>query len=129
MPPGGMEAAQDGQDDAKRTKAEEDLLPEAQWTAQHPNPINIKIIVPQEEDNARFNFNGQTLMLNAIAPGTVVKDLKTNLSQHLGGLPANKMKVSTVKHGVLKDNMTIAYYNFVEGENLMVATKERGGRK
>jgi len=85
--------------------------------------------VPKEEDNAKFNFNGQTVMLNGIAPGTLVKDLKANLSQHLGGLAANKVKVSTVKHGVLKDNMTIAYYNFVDGENLMVGTKERGGRK
>jgi len=30
---------------------------------------------------------------------------------------------------VLKDTMTIGYYNFTDGENVMVGTKERGGRK
>lgn len=123
-PPPGIDA----QEEAKRAKAEAELVPEAQWSAQHPNPISVKVIVPQEEENAKFNLNGQTVMLNDLLPATTVKDLKTQLSDQLGGLQANKIKLSTVKHGFLKDNLSIAHYNFVEGENLMVSTKERGGR-
>ena len=83
----------------------------------------------QDEENAKFNFNGQPVMLGGVGPTTTIKDVKGILSQHLGGLAGNKIKLSTVKHGVLKDGMTVAFYNFVEGENVMVATKERGGRK
>ena len=129
MPPGGMESGLDAQEEAKRSKAEEELVPEAQWTSLHPNPISLKVLVPQDEENAKFNFNGQTVMLGSMAPGTTVKDLKSNLSQQLGGLAVTKIKLSTVKHGVLKDTMTIGYYNFTDGENVMVGTKERGGRK
>lgn len=119
MPPGQLDA----QEEAKRAKAEEQLMPEAQWTAQHPNPISVKVITPQEEENAKFNFNGQTVLLKALAPSTMVKDLKASLTQHLGGLPGNKIKLTSVKYGVLKDTVTVAFYNFVDGENVMVTTK------
>ena len=131
VPPqtGAAAPGMDPQEEAKRAKAEAELVPEAQWAAKHPNAISVKVIVPQEEENAKFNFNGQTVMLNNLLPATAVKDLKTQLSDQLGGLQTNKIKLSTVKHGFLKDNLSLAYYNFVEGENLMVSTKERGGRK
>jgi len=119
MPPGGLDA----QEEAKRAKAGEQLLPQAQWTAQHPNPISVKVITPKEEANAKFNFNGQTVVVEALAPGSTVKDLKASLSKHLGDLPGIKIHLTSVKHGVLKDTATLAFYNFVDGENLMVAIK------
>jgi len=123
-PPTSMPPVQlDAQEEAKRAKAEEQLMPEAQWTAQHPNPISVKVITPQEEENAKFNFNGQTVLLKALAPSTMVKDLKASLTQHLGGLPGIKIKLTSVKYGVLKDTVTVAFYNFVDGENVMVTTK------
>jgi hypothetical protein len=54
--------------------------------------------------------------------------MKEKLQDHLGGLSANKQKLQTVNLGVLKDNLSLAYYNFRDGENVMVGIKERGGR-
>jgi hypothetical protein len=47
---------------------------------------------------------------------------------HLGGLQANKQKLTSARHGVLKDNQTLAFYNVREGEMLLLDVKERGGR-
>jgi len=105
--------------EAKRAKADEGLQPEAQWAARHPT-VTLKLLGPNGEN---INVPGVTIM-------TTVKDLKTQLpSDQLGGLAANKMKLSTAKLGVLKDNLTLAHYNFSEGENVIVGLKERGGRK
>ena len=55
--------------------------------------------------------------------------MKDKLQDLLGGLSANKQKLQTTSLGVLKDNLSLAYYNFKDGENVMVGMKERGGRK
>lgn len=48
--------------------------------------------------------------------------------EHLGGLQANKQKLTSARHGVLKDNQTLAFYNMRDGETLLLDVKERGGR-
>ncbi len=48
--------------------------------------------------------------------------------EHLGGLPANKQKLTSARHGVLKDTLSLAAYNMREGEALLLDVKERGGR-
>ena len=58
-----------------------------------------------------------------------MRRMKEKLQDHLGGLSANKQKLQTAGLGVLKDNMSLAYYNFKDGENVMAGMKERGGRK
>ena len=63
------------------------------------------------------------------APAETVRELKEELAKHLVGLGANKIKLSHSKHGVLKDGMTIAHYNFSMGETVTAGVKERGGAK
>lgn len=126
-PPGG--APQDGAPDAKKTKPTIPLVPEEIWTELHPDPIDIKVVVPDEPANHKHSFYGQSVTLVDRGPKVTVKELKEELVKHLTGLGANKIKLSTVKHGVLKDAMTIAHYNFLKGENMMAGIKERGGKK
>ena len=73
--------------------------------------------------------SGQSVTLVDRGPTVTVKELKEELAKHLTGLGANKIKLTHVKHGVLKDAMTVAYYNFQKGENLIAGIKERGGKK
>ena len=129
VPPAVAAAAPEEQDEAKRAKATAELVPADQWLSQHPAPVSIKCLTPQEEDNAKFNFDGRTVTVDGVAGKSSVKDLKNMLKDQLGGLAMSNMKLTSVKHGVLKDAWTIAQYNMVDGENLMVALKTRGGKK
>ena len=84
----------------------------------------------QLQVNSHSNsFHGQSVALVDRGPSSTVRELKEELSKHLDGLGPNKIKLSHVKHGVLKDDLTLAHYNFKKGENLMAAAKERGGKK
>jgi len=105
------------------------LVSAEEWASAHPGPVSVKVQVPQDEGNAKFNFNGQLLSLDGVAMNSTVKDIKERLQEMLGGLAANKLKLTSQKLGVLKDQQTLASYNFSDGELLYVATKERGGRK
>jgi len=114
--------------DAKKTKGEMPLVPEEIWKKLHPDPIDVKVLVPDDPAHHKHSFYGQAVTLVDRGPAITVRELKDELAKHLTGLAANKIKLSCVKHGVLKDGMTIAHYNFLNGENIMTGVKERGGK-
>merc|ERR1719409_150153 len=79
VPPAVAAAAPEEQDEAKRAKATAELVPEDQWLSQHSAPISIKCLTPQEEENAKFNFDGRTVTVDGVAGQSSVKDLKNML--------------------------------------------------
>lgn len=117
-----------GEPDPKRAKADSGLVPEDAFAAQFPGNVTLRVSVPKEEENAKFNFNGQEIALRGVGIRSTVKTVKEMLQDHLGGLQANKQKLTSARHGVLKDNQTLAFYNMREGEMLLLDVKERGGR-
>ena len=119
-PPGGLPSA-------KRAKVDVPLVTEAVWTKLHPEPIDVKVMVPDDTAHHRHSFYGQCVTLVDRAPSTTVLQLKDELVKHLADLGANKIKMTHAKHGVLKDSLSIAHYNFLMGENVTIAIKERGG--
>lgn len=84
--------------------------------------------VPQGDDKSPWPLHGQTLRLQILISETV-KALKEMIGATLNGMPANKQKLRTDALGYLKDNKSLAYYNFVDGIEIELGTKERGGRK
>lgn len=114
--------------EAKRQRREDQLDPEEDWLKKYPGKLGIKVLVPQDAEYSKFNFNGQTIEMSGLSMTMTIKDVKDRLEQLLWGLAPNKQKLSTPKLGFLKDSCSFAHYNFVDGEILHVATKERGGR-
>lgn len=108
--------------------AESKLMAEDEWLMNHPAPVTIKILVPRNTDKPEWFMNGQTIDLT-VSPSETVRALKDKLQEKLGGMPANKQKLRAKELGFLKDEKSMAYYNFVSGVELELGIKERGGRK
>ena len=90
--------------------------------------IKLSIVTPSEAENAKFGFDGKTHEVE-IGLSATVKQLKEQLAGMLGGLAANKQKLQTARHGVLKDGSSLAHYNFSSGDKLEIGLKTRGGKK
>jgi len=102
-----------------------------EWAQKHPEPIAVNVTAPTCEEgdaNSKF-FTGQKIELQGVSITSTVKELKQLLVSHLNGLVMSKQKLTHADHGVLKDNLSLAHYNFSSGEGLTVDTKVRGGRK
>ncbi|KAF5749892.1 splicing factor 3A subunit 1 [Tripterygium wilfordii] len=109
----------------KRQKLDDSMLiPEDQFLAQHPGHVRINVSVPNVDEG---NLKGQVLEITMQSLSETVGSLKEKISGEIQ-LPANKQKLSG-KAGFLKDNMSLAYYNFGAGETLTLSLRERGGRK
>ncbi|KAF1878862.1 hypothetical protein Lal_00047534 [Lupinus albus] len=109
----------------KRQKHDDStLIPEDQFLAQHPGPVQICVSVPNVDEG---NLKGQVLEITVQSVSETVGSLKEKIAGEIQ-LPANKQKLSG-KPGFLKDNMSLAYYNFSGGETLTLTLRERGGRK
>lgn len=87
--------------------------------------INVKVLVTNDVQAAEYNFNGQTLDLSDLPISTTVMDLKQRLQPMLGLAPS-KQKLTSTRLGVLKNSMTFAEYQMLDGENLSVGLKSRG---
>jgi hypothetical protein len=57
-----------------------------------------------------------------------VQQLKEKLKEHVG-LPPNKQKLKAGNLPILKDHLTLAYYNITSDTPFTLGTKERGGKK
>ena len=117
------------QGEAKRPRVTTALVCEEEWMKMHPKAVDVAVTVPDDPTYHRHSFYGQSVMLVGRALAETVRELKEELAKHLVGLGANKIKLSHSKHGVLKDGMTIAHYNFSMGETVTAGVKERGGAK
>eukprot|EP00029_Vermamoeba_vermiformis_P002759 TRINITY_DN1312_c0_g1_i2.p1 TRINITY_DN1312_c0_g1~~TRINITY_DN1312_c0_g1_i2.p1 ORF type:complete len:484 (+),score=164.67 TRINITY_DN1312_c0_g1_i2:680-2131(+) len=108
--------------------AESKLMPEDEWLMNHPAPVTVKILVPRNAEKPEWFMNGQVIDLT-VSPSETVRALKDKLQEKLGGMPANKQKLRAKELGFLKDEKSMAYYNFASGVELELGIKERGGRK
>lgn len=116
-----------GEPAAKKVKG--GMTPEAQWLEQHPEPITVKLVVPQDASKAEYLFHGQTLMIT-LDPKNTVADFKMKISAQLGNMPGSKMKISFVGGIFLnKDKATFASYNVLSGAAFSLGVRERGGKK
>jgi splicing factor 3A subunit 1 len=86
--------------------------------------------VPRETPgglNEKYNFCGQRIELAADL-GDSVRDVKERLRPHLGDIPIKKLKLSTFHLGVMRDTLSLAFYNIKGGDKIAISVKERGGR-
>ncbi|RLN46397.1 hypothetical protein BBJ28_00014764 [Nothophytophthora sp. Chile5] len=137
--PPGMAAGPPGEDEepaAKRQRTDgSSLLPEDEFAARHPGVVRLVVNVPNEPDNAQWKLEGQAL--------TVELDVKDNMrtlkqklmvgtcvdsAAELQNMPVNKQQLK-FSMGFVKDSLTCAHYNFVNGTALELSVRQRGGRR
>jgi len=99
-----------------------------EWIASHPNPINIKVVVPVYENKNGWKLEGQTLEFN-FKVSELVSTLKDAISKALNGMPANKQNLKVEGLPFLKDKDTLAQYNLEDQVEIQLGVKERGKRK
>ena len=118
---------------AKRQRTEKELVPEEQFLLEQQSQggmnVTLRVQVPNDPES-KWNFHGQILEIEMKLTDSIL-DLKNKISSAaLNSMPSNKQKLRSLSDGsVLKDNVTLAYYNIESGTELEVAEKERGGRK
>eukprot|EP01126_Amoeba_proteus_P064518 TRINITY_DN9052_c0_g1_i2.p1 TRINITY_DN9052_c0_g1~~TRINITY_DN9052_c0_g1_i2.p1 ORF type:complete len:761 (+),score=229.99 TRINITY_DN9052_c0_g1_i2:930-3212(+) len=128
------ERMQGGEPPAKRQKLDDsnlNLVPEREWLEQHAGPVNVVVRVPNSSADVKspWPLHGQVLRIQILISETV-KVLKEMIGGTLNGMPANKQKLRGPEPlGYLKDNKSLAYYNFTDGVEVELGIKERGGRK
>ncbi|RZC75006.1 hypothetical protein C5167_050487 [Papaver somniferum] len=109
----------------KRQKVEDQLIPEAQFLAQHPGPARIVVAIPNVDE---LNLNGRLLEITVQSLSETIGNLKEKIAGETQ-IAANKQKLSGRGGIVLKDQWSLAHCNVGAGETLTLAFKERGGRK
>ncbi|RZC71378.1 hypothetical protein C5167_034675 [Papaver somniferum] len=109
----------------KRQKVEDQLIPEAQFLAQHPGPARIVVAIPNVDE---LNLNGRLLEITVQSLSETIGNLKEKIAGETQ-IAANKQKLSGRGGVVLKDHWSLAHWNIGAGETLTLAFKERGGRK
>lgn len=103
------------------------LLPEAQFLAMNPGPVNVQVQMP--DDRPEFNCNGQTVSYT-LKPTDTVDTLKQHITNSNNGMPGSKMKLNFMNGIFLnKDKMSMAHYNVRNGTTFQLGVRERGGRK
>ena len=111
----------------KRKIGETELDEEADFLAANPGGGVVRVSCPSVEGDD--HLNGQTLEIAVDAFDAPLSEFKKLVKDELGGLAANKQKISAPGLGFLNDKKTFAYYNLGDGAELALALKERGGRK
>uniref|UniRef100_A0A915LCR9 Ubiquitin-like domain-containing protein n=2 Tax=Meloidogyne javanica TaxID=6303 RepID=A0A915LCR9_MELJA len=108
---------------AKKFRVDDALEPEELWLQKVSGQITVKLSTPQTDE---WNLKGQTFTIQLEITSTV-SALKS-LIQEQTTVPASKAKL-VYQNTFLKDNFTLAYYNFVNEANVQLMLKERGGKK
>jgi len=111
---------------AKRSRTEENLIPEGQFLAQNHSPVTMKVAVPNMPDKAEWKLEGQMLTITLGLTETV-NSIKSKIMEEIG-MPQGKQKLQH-ESIFLKDANSLAYYNIMPGTVLNLQLKERGGRK
>jgi splicing factor 3A subunit 1 len=102
------------------------LVPEDQWARMNPGIVTVHIKVP--DSGSEWGLRGQIIQL-PLDIRQSIGAIKMRLAGILSGMPVSKMKLKTNEHSVLKDQETLAHYNFQNGTLLDLTVKERGGRR
>ena len=74
-------------------------------------------------------LTGQLLAVEVPSLLESVGELKARLTEVLGGLAPGKQQLMRQHVGIMKNELTLAFYNVDAGVQLQLGLKERGGRK
>ncbi|CAH0480630.1 unnamed protein product [Peronospora belbahrii] len=103
------------------------LLPEKEFAIRHPGMVRLVVKVPNDPDNAQWKLEGQTLTIELDVKDNM-RTLKQKLMADLQNMPVNKQQLK-FSMGFVKDTLTCAHYNFVNGTVLELSVRQRGGRR
>ncbi|KAI9922759.1 hypothetical protein PsorP6_001214 [Peronosclerospora sorghi] len=129
-PPGvsGPPGEEDLEPSAKRQRTgASSLLPEREFASRHPGMVQLIVKVPNDPDNRQWKLEGQTLTIELDVKDNM-RTLKEKLMTELHNMPLNKQQLK-FSMGFVKDSLTCAHYNFVNGTVLELSVRQRGGRR
>lgn len=110
----------------KRSRQEDNLIPEDVFMQQHKGPVSIQVQCPTVTDKPEWKLSGQLITITIPLADTIQK-LKQKV-QESTDMPPAKQKIS--HDGIFfKDSNSVAFYNLVSGSTVHLQVKERGGRK
>ncbi len=104
----------------------EDPTPE-EWALQHPGKISLTVKCPVDTAVAAWGLGGQQLLIVMPSIMSTVKDVKSELSSLLGGMPMNK-QVLKANGAFLKDANPLTNSSLASGAVLELMVKKRGGK-
>merc|ERR550517_855166 len=110
----------------KRSRTEENLIPEDVFLSRHSGPVTLSVAVPNVPDKPEWKLEGQMMSLT-LALTETVNTIKQRIMEEIG-MPQGKQKLQH-ENIFLKDANSLAYYNLLPGTVLNLQLKERGGRK
>lgn len=113
------------QPEAKRARTMDEPVPASEWLERHPGPVEISVQAP--DAGGKWNLTGQTISLT-VELGSTVRQVKEMLSAKLE-MPVSKQKLRNETVSSFKDDTSLAHYNVAPGAVLVLAVKERGGKK
>ena len=119
-------AAMDDEPPSKRSRTEDQLIPEHDFLAQNKGPVTFQVQVPNMMDKSEWKLGGQSFTITLPLTDTV-SVIKAKMFDELG-MPAGKQKLQ-LDGMFMKDSNTLAYYNFLPMSVVQLQVKERGGRK
>jgi len=119
-------AATDDEPPSKRSRTEDQLVPEHDFLTQHKGPVTFQVQVPNMLDKSEWKLGGQSFSITLPLTDTV-SVIKAKMFDELG-MPAGKQKLQ-LDGMFMKDSNTLAYYNFTPMCVVQLQVKERGGRK
>ena len=76
---------------SKRSRTEENLVPEGEFLARNPSPVTMKVAVPNMPDKPEWKLEGQMLSITLALTDTV-NTLKAQIMEELG-MPQGKQKL------------------------------------
>ncbi|CAG8437111.1 4207_t:CDS:2 [Diversispora eburnea] len=114
---------------SKRTKLDSGLsvgalVPEEEWTMIHQAPVNVQVQCPTIPEKSEWNCHGQIIVLENLSLATLVSTVKDKIFAKLN-FPAGKQKL-TIGGAVMKNQVSLAYYNMEDGVIIGLAIKDRG---
>ena len=99
MPPMPME---DDEPASKRSRIEENLIPEGEFLARNVSPVTMKVSVPNMPDKPEWKCDGQ-MMSVTLALTETVNTVKSKIMEEVG-MPQGKQKLQ-------HENMFLKVYN------------------
>ncbi|RIB04404.1 Pre-mRNA splicing factor PRP21 like protein [Gigaspora rosea] len=100
------------------------LVSEEEWIASHQGLISIQIQCPIISEKPEWNCQGQIIALDSLSVTTLVSAVKDKIFARLN-FPAGKQKL-TIGGAVMKNQVSLAYYNIEDGGIIGLAIKDRG---
>ncbi|CAI2172380.1 10824_t:CDS:2 [Funneliformis geosporum] len=100
------------------------LVSADEWIELHPGPINVQVHCPTIPEKPEWNCQGQTIILDNLPLNTFVSTVKDKIAARLN-FPAGRQKLM-IGGAVMKNQLSLAYYNMEDGVIIGLAIKDRG---